>query len=161
MTIDRLVHLQNLIQGYYEQLECKENALLIAEPSEKARIQQQIDVVKRDISRVEREYWTNWKSKTAQLEIADGDAEIINAEIVSAVEIVEFEPTVQNNRELIELLNEIKSELGKPAPAAGKLKTSIPLLPGFLSYEMELDTEGILRRVFPTFANLAKKLKKI
>jgi hypothetical protein len=29
-----------------------------------------------------------------------------------------------------------------------------------LSYELELDTEGLLRRLFPTFSKLAGKLKK-
>ncbi len=161
MSTDRLSHLQKLIQGYYQQLKGKEVALLTVEPSDRVRIEQQIEVVKGDIARVEGEYWRNWKSKAAQLEIADGDAEIINAEIVSAVENIEFQPAVQNNAELIKLLNEIKSELGKPTTAAaGKLKAAIPLLPGFLSYEMELDTEGLLRRIFPMFAKLGSKLKK-
>jgi hypothetical protein len=160
MSTDRLSHLQELIQRYYQQLEGKENTLLTIEGGERVRIEQQIEVVKGDIARVEGEYWRNWKSKAAQLEIADGDAEIINAEIVSAVENIEFQPAVQNNAELIKLLNEIKSELGKPTAAAGKLKTAIHLIPGFLSYEMELDTQGFLRSIFPMFAELVSKLKR-
>lgn len=61
----------------------------------------------------------------------------------------------------MKVLQEIKAELSKPGiPAAGKLKAAIPLLPGLISYEMELDTEGLLRRVFPTFCNFAEKIKK-
>jgi hypothetical protein len=77
------------------------------------------------------------------------------------VEFLEIEPAVQSNAELMKVLQEIKAELSKPGiPAAGKLKAAIPLLPGVISYEMELDTEGLLRRVFPTFCNFADKLKK-
>jgi hypothetical protein len=95
------------------------------------------------------------------LDISDADADIVTAEIMQEVEILAYQPTVQNNAELVKLLTEIKSELTKPKiPGSGKLKAAIPLLPGFLSYEMELDTEGLLRRIFPTFSKLAEKLKK-
>jgi hypothetical protein len=161
MSTDRLSHLQNLIQGYYEQLEGKENTLLTIAGEERVRIEQQIRNLKKDIAKVEREYWAYWGVKGGnQLEISDADAEAINAEIVAEVQMLAFDPGVQQHQELVKLLNDIKVELNKPAPAAGKLKTSIHLIPGFLSYEMELDTEGLLRRIFPMFAKLGSKLKK-
>jgi hypothetical protein len=162
MTIDRLSHLQTEIEGYYEQLAGKESALRTIEESEKVRIDQQIRKVKQDIAKIQGEYWLLMKSQTARLDISDADADIVTAEIMQEVEILAYQPTVQNNAELVKLLTEIKSELTKPEiPGSGKLKAAIPLLPGFLSYEMELDTEGLLRRIFPTFSKLAGKLKKI
>jgi DNA repair exonuclease SbcCD ATPase subunit len=162
MTIDRLSHLQTEIEGYYEQLAGKEFALRTIEESEKVRIEQQIRKVKQDLAKIESEYWVLLKSQTAQLEITDADAEIVTAEIMQEVEILQCQPTVQSNAELVKLLTEITAELTKPGiPGSGKLKAAIPLLPGFLSYEMELDTEGLLRRLFPTFSKLAGKLKKI
>ncbi len=162
MTIDRLSHLQTEIKGYYEQLAGKESALRTIEESEKVRIEQQIRKVKQDIAKIQSEYWLLLKSQTAQLEITDADAEIVTAEIMQEVEILQYQPTVQSNAELVKLLNEIKAELTKPGiPGSGKLKAAIPLLPGFLSYEIDLDTEGLLRRLFPTFSKLAGKLKKI
>ncbi len=93
--------------------------------------------------------------------IPQEDAERVASELVREVKILEIEPAVQRNAELMKVLQEIKAELSKPGiPAAGKLKAAIPLLPGVISYEMELDTEGLLRRVFPTFCNLADKIKK-
>jgi hypothetical protein len=161
MTIDRLSHLQALIGDYYEQLAGKEVALKNIEPAEKVRIEHQIRDVKKDIAKIQGEYWVLLKSQTAQLDITDADAEIVTAEIIQEVEILQYQPTVQSNAELVKLLNEIKAELTKPEiPGFGKLKAAIPLLPGFLSYEMELDTEGLLRRLFPTFSKLAGKLKK-
>jgi len=95
------------------------------------------------------------------LTIPEADAEIVESQLRQEVEFLEIEPAVQSNAELMKVLQEIKAELSKPGiPAAGKLKAAIPLLPGLISYEMELDTEGLLRRVFPTFCNFADKLKK-
>jgi ribosomal protein L29 len=149
------------IEGYYEQLAGKESALRNIEESEKVRIKQQIRKVKQDIANIQGEYWVLLNSQTAQLDITDADADIVTAEIIQEVEILQYQPTVQNNAELVKLLTEIKAELTKPEiPGSGKLKAAIPLLPGFLSYELELDTEGLLRRLFPTFSKLAGKLKK-
>jgi hypothetical protein len=161
MTTARLAHLQTEIEGYYEQLAGKESALRTIEDSEKVRIEQQIRKVKQDIAKIQGEYWLLLKSQTAQLEITDADADIVTAEIIQEVEILEYQPTVQSNAELVKLLTDIKVELTKPETlGSGKLKAAIPLLPGFLAYELELDTEGLLRRLFPTFSKLARKLKK-
>jgi hypothetical protein len=161
MTIDRLFHLQTEIEAYYKQLACQESAQRKIEDSQKERIGQQISDTKKDIGKIQGEYWVLLKSQAARLEITDADAEIVTAEIIQEVEILQYQPTVQGNAELVKLLTEIKAELTKPEiPGSCKLKAAIPLLPGFLSYEMELDTEGLLRRLFPTFSKLAGKLKK-
>jgi hypothetical protein len=137
MTIDRLSHLQALIEDYYEQLAGKEVALKDIEPAEKVRIEQQIRKVKQDIAKIQGEYWLLLKSQMAQLDITDADADIVTAEIIQEVEILQYQPTVQSNAELVKLLTEIKAELTKPGiPGSGKLKAAIPLLP-FLSYELE------------------------
>jgi hypothetical protein len=161
MISDRLSHLQSEVQGYYEQLAGKEKAKRLAEQAEKVRIQQGIDELKQEQGSVEREYWLRWRAEINGLTIPEAEAEIIASQLVQEVEILEFEPAVQGNAELLEVLQEIKAELSKPeTPATGKLKAAIPLLPGVISYEMELDTEGLLRRAFPTFCKLADKLKK-
>jgi hypothetical protein len=161
MSTDRLSHLQNLIQGYYDQLEGKENTLLTIAGEERVRLKIQIRQFKKEIAEVEREYWVYWGVKGGtQLEIGDAEAESVNAEIVAEVQMLAFNPSVQQHQELVKLLDNIKVELNKPTPAAGKLKAVIPILPGILSYEMDLDTEGLLRRIFPMFAKLGEKLKK-
>jgi hypothetical protein len=160
-TTERLSHLQALIKDYYEQLAGKEVTLKNIEPAEQVRIEQQIRKVKQDIAKIQGDYWLLLKSQAAQLDITDADADIVTAEIIQEVEMLQYQPKVQNNAELVKLLTEIKAELTKPEiPGSGKLKAAIPLLPGFLSYELELDTEGLLRRIFPTFSKLAEKLKK-
>ena len=161
MISKRLSHLQSEVEKYYDQLAGQEEAKRLVEDAQKVRIQQGIDKLKRDIGSVEREYWLRWGAEIAGLTIPEADAEIVASELVREVEILEIEPAVQSNAELMKVLQEIKAELSKPGiPAAGKLKAAIPLLPGVISYEMELDTEGLLRRVFPTFCKFAEKIKK-
>jgi hypothetical protein len=161
MTIDRLSHLQKQVHRYYEQLQDHENALTTAPPGGKAIIRQRIEDLREELTSVETDYWHCWKAIGSQLEIVDTDSDVIVAEIVSSVDTFSFQPSVKSNAELLKLLHEIKAELTKPElPGSGKLKAAIPLLPGFLSYEVELDTEGLLRRLFPTFSKLAGKLKK-
>ncbi|MEG4207389.1 hypothetical protein QUA20_26125 [Microcoleus sp. Pol7_A1] len=161
MISDRLSHLQSEVQGYYRQLAGKETAKRTARFEDKELLQQQIDVLKKELGSVEREYWLRWRAEIAGLTIPEADAEIVASQLVGEVEILEIEPAVHSNAELMKALQEIKAELSKPGiPAAGKLKAAIPLLPGVISYEMELDTEGLLRRVFPTFSKLAEKIKK-
>jgi hypothetical protein len=156
-----LSQLQSEVEKYYDQLADQEEAKRLAEDAQKVRIQQGIDKLKRDIGSFEREYWRQWRAEIAGLTIPEADAEIVASQLVREVESLEIEPAVQSNAELMKALQEIKAELSKPGiPAAGKLKAAIPLLPGVISYEMELDTEGLLRRVFPTFCSLADKLKK-
>ncbi len=161
MVSDRLFHLQSEVKAYYEQLAGKETAKRLAEEAEKVRIQQQIDKLKKELGKFEREYWTRWQMEIAGLTMPEADAEALATGMLQEVEILEIEPQVQGNAELMQVLHEIKAALSKPGtPAAGKLKAAIPLLPGVISYEMELDTEGLLRRVFPTFCKVADKLKK-
>lgn len=160
MVSDRLSHLQSEVKGYYEQLAGKEKAKRLARLEDKELIQQQIDELKKELGSVEREYWLRWRMEIAGLAIPEADAEAVATGMLQEVEILEFEPQVQRNTELMQVLQQIKAELSKPGtPAAGKLKAAIPLLPGVISYEMELDTEGLLRRAFPTFCKLVDKLK--
>ena len=161
MISDRLSHLQSQVQSYYKQLAGREKAKLLARFEDKELLQQGIDALKEELRSVEGEYWLCWRTEIAGLNIPEADAEIVASQLVGEVEFLEIEPAVQTNAELMKVLQEIKAELSKPGiPAAGKLKAAIPLLPGVISYEMELDTAGLLRRVFPTFCNLADKLKK-
>jgi hypothetical protein len=161
IVIDRLSHLQSEVEAYYEQLADKERALRLAETGDKARRRQQIRELQTELGGVERDYWLRLKAEASGLTIPEVEAEVMVGKLLTEVDSLAFSPTVQANAELMKLLQEIKAELTREGtPGSGKLKATIPLLPGFLSYELELDTEGFLRQVFPLFRDLAKKPKK-
>ncbi|WP_333386904.1 hypothetical protein [Microcoleus sp. POL10_C6] len=53
------------------------------------------------------------------------------------------------------LLREIRDKLNEPGtPAAAKAKLALPLIPGILAYEVELDTENTLRKVLQPIKRL-------
>jgi hypothetical protein len=161
MVSNRLFHLQTEVEAYYEQLSGIEKARRLAPQEDKTRLQQKIRELQTELSSAERDYWLRWEAEASGLTIPETEAEVMVGELLTEVDSLAVSPTVQANTELMKLLQEIKAELTKTeTPGSGKLKAAIPLLPGFLSYELELDTEGLLRRLFPLFCNLAKKLKK-
>lgn len=155
--MSRLPQLYENLQLLYAQLNDHENYLITVEPSQKMRIQQQIDKLWKLIRPIEKEYQRSLRLEMKSLTVMQEDAEVIVAELVG------FTEDISNNSrlypdELINLLQEIQNTLYEQnKPAAGKLKLAIPLFLNILSYEVELDAENTLRQLFPTFGKLLKK----
>jgi tetratricopeptide (TPR) repeat protein len=169
MTTDRLQHtksprltrLQKLLQAYYEQLECQENALLTCQQIDRPNIKQEIERLTQEIIGAKNDYWQYWGQIGARkLEISNLEAEVINAEIIGEIELLRFQREVEHHGQVLKLLDSLQIALTQTLPAAGKLKGIIPLLPEFLAHDLELETEGLLRRVFPIFSSLEGKLTK-
>ncbi len=157
----RLTQLQKRIQAYYEQLECQENAFLTCTAIERSTIKQQLESLTQEMIPAIRDYWQYWGGTGArELEISDLEAEVIKAEIIGEIEMLRFQRGVEHHGEAIKLLDKLQQGLTEPVPAGGKLKGIIPLLPEFLAWDLELETEGLLRRVFPIFSSLEGKLTK-
>jgi hypothetical protein len=162
MVSDRLSQLEKNLKSLYAQLGAAEDGAIGAiSKIDKLKYQQEIaNEIQPQIQKYERQYRQQWQIESVDLAIADEEAEVIIGQLVQGVDILTIEPVVQSNAQMMKLLQEIKVELTKPEiPGSGKLKAAIPLLPGFLSYELELDTEGLLRRTFPTFCKLTEKLR--
>jgi tetratricopeptide (TPR) repeat protein len=158
----RLTQLQKSIQAYYEQLECQENALLTCKPIDRSNIKHQIEHLTQEIIPAIKDYWKYWGEVGArELEISDLEAEVVNAEIMCEIEMLRFQRGVmEHHGQVLKLIDKLQLALIQPIPAAGKLKGVIPLLPEFLAHDLELETEGLLRRVFPIFSSLDEKLTK-
>lgn len=154
---NRLLQLHKNLQMLYEQLGSIEDYLITVEPGQRARIQQQKNDLLIQIRSFEEEYQQCMRLEVRSLTVPQEEAEVIVAELV------DFTENISNNRrqysdEVINLLQEIRNTLNQPnKPAVGKLKVAIPLFFNILSYEVELDTESTLRRLFPTFSKLLKK----
>jgi hypothetical protein len=157
MPSDRLIHLQNRVHNLYEQLAAKENALDTTPAEDKVRIQQQIDrFKKKDIQLAEQDYWLRLGTEFKNLTVPEQGAETIVSTIIQESEVLYAQSIYPD--QLNKILQEILIELRKSEiPASGKLKAAIPLLPGFVTYEMELETGGLLRRIFPTVFQILGK----
>lgn len=152
MTSDRLSAVEANLKAWYKQLEGQEEALRLAEYSQRERIRQQIQLTWKDIRQCEQEYAARLSQQVKRQEMPEATAEIVVAELVDEVELLQT--TVQQD-EVKVLMAQILTELQKPSsPASAKLKVVIPLIPNIVSYELEGDTESVVRRLFPTFVKV-------
>ena len=157
--VDRLADVQNKLNMLYEQLSGKEKALLLAEESEKTRIEQQIRLTWERIHRYESEYTITLSQQVKRQALPEPVAETVTAELVDEIEVL---TPLQHHDDVKTLLQEILQELQKPdSPASAKLKVAIPLIPNVVSYELEGDTESVVRRLFPTFVKMYEGLRSL
>jgi Effector-associated domain 1 len=103
----------------------------------------------------EREYWEYLESEVYAEDLDEKDAEIaiakVRSELSPVLDAQFLDVTKKTNypEKLLELLEEIRDKLNEDeSPAVAKAKLALPLIPGVLSYEVELDTEDSLRKIF-------------
>lgn len=152
MAVDRLANIQGLLADLYEQLAGQERAKIRAEDAQKARIQQQIRDTWTEIRGYESEYVLTLSQQVKRQDLPEPIAEVVMGELVDELEVL---APLEKRDETKQLLLEILAELKKPGvPASAKLKVAIPIIPNVVSYELEGDTESVVRRLFPTFVKV-------
>lgn len=81
--------------------------------------------------------------------------------MVQEVERVESQSRVDYPDEVRQKLQEILDKLNEPGTAAAaKAKLALPLIPGIVAYEMELDTENTLRQIFQPIKRLYQEIRQ-
>ena len=159
MSQDRLADIQTSLDKLYEQLAGEEDAFLLEEEANKTRIQQKIRKTWKRIRVFEQEYAQRLSQQIKRENLPESIAEEITADLVEEIEILE---PLEKQNEVRLLLQQILIELRKPEiPASAKLKVALPIIPNVMSYELEGDTESVLRRLFPTFTKAYSGLKSI
>ena len=161
MAHDRLADVEGLLDNLYKRLAGEEKAKANSAEEERARIQNKIGDTWKDIRQYETEYAQRMSQAVRKAEeVPEAVAETAIAEIVDEVEILETRPL---QPEVSELLQEILVELRKPTtpelPASAKLKVALPIIPKIVSYEIEGDTESVVRLLFPTFTRVLKGIR--
>lgn len=107
----------------------------------------------------EREYWQQLalQANSYQPEEVAASNAIVEVQ-AQVIEVIDSQSQVNYPDELRQLLLEIRDKLNQPGElAAAKAKLALPLIPGIVSYEVELDTENALRRVFQPIKRLFKE----
>ena len=161
MSIDRISSLQERLERLYFILEGLEAAKDKSSDDEKPRITLKIKDQWRDIRAVEQEYAQQLTQQVKRQNLPEAIAQTVVGELVDELEMMQ---PIAKTDEMRSMLKEILTELQKPGtPAAAKLKVAIPIIPNILTYEIEGDTESVVRRLFPTFVKVyegirAKKL---
>jgi hypothetical protein len=158
MPSERLIDLNKSLVDLYEQLSGLEKAFDRARDEDKVPLNHRIRDKEYEI-RIRTDKFLRQLSQeidSLMLLVSEQEAEQVLGEIINEAEIVKLEGGYSDK--LQQKLEELLTQMKKPAiPASGKLKAAIPILPGFIAYELEVDTEGLIRRIFPTFCRLLEK----
>ncbi|HEY9828956.1 MAG TPA: hypothetical protein V6D26_00150 [Stenomitos sp.] len=152
----RLADLEELIETNYQKLAKFQKRLdRTASVREEFDIEGDIPKIRKAIRDYEAEYWELLAQEARTCEVAEVDASYAIVEVVQEVELIENKLSANYPDQFMRLLLEIREKLNEPGqPAAAKAKLALPLVPGILSYEVELDTESSLRRAFQPIKRL-------
>ena len=158
MNQRRLNDLQDNLDLLYEKLGMFENELIMA-----ANANQKFELKKRiakeilpSIRRYESEYWDLFPKDNVVF--SDEEAEATLVEVDQAVKAIERVDAAEYPPGMMELLQEIRNQLNDmDKAAAAKLKVALPIVPMLASYELEMDTEGMLSRIWQPIRNRLKR----
>ncbi|MEG3967319.1 hypothetical protein QUA00_06765 [Microcoleus sp. T2B6] len=154
----RLADLENILDSLYETLgEAQKRRAYANDIFEKNSIKQRLRrEVLPEIRKYEEEYWSLLAEEPPDCvdEVAASHAIV---KVVEEVKLIQSQPN-QYPDEFMQKLQKILDKVNEPqTPAAGKLIATLPFIPGIMSYELELDTEISLKRVFAGIKKLLKK----
>ncbi|MCZ8064943.1 MAG: hypothetical protein ACK5QJ_02215 [Microcystis sp.] len=153
----RLAYLEDNLEILYEKLGEFEQELIISssQPAKfelKQRIKREILP---NIRRYEAEYWEIYPKEAIIISDEEAASQLVKVE--QAVESIDrisltFDP------ELIPLLQDIRAELEEQNKAASaKLKVVLPLIPMIASYELEIETEGLMYKAWKSIKRLVRR----
>ncbi|MCC3573342.1 MAG: hypothetical protein JGK30_14715 [Microcoleus sp. PH2017_40_RAT_O_B] len=157
--IRRLTDLEKTLELRYETLgEAEKDLAMTTNTFEITSIKQRIrERVLPDIRKCEAEYWQLLAQEARTCDVAEAEASDAIIEVVQEAELIQSQPD-KYPAELMQKLQAILDKLNEPGQlAAGKAKLVLSLIPGLVSYELEMDTESSLRRVFQPIKRMYKK----
>ncbi len=156
--LTRLHELQDILELLYEKLKSYERELLISSsPSAKFELRKRIeDEILPDIRRYEAEYWQLYPQEA--IVITDEEAENQLAQIEPAIKSIENIPSSSYPAELIPLLQNVRASLeDSEKTTSDKLKVVLPIIPMIDSYELEIDTEVPIYKVWERIKEMFRR----
>ncbi len=154
----RLADLDELIETNYQKLAKFQKRLdRTASVREEFDIEGDIPKIRKVIRNYEAEYWALLAKETYSYAVEENEASSALLDVeAQVVRVIESQPNL--NGELMQKLQAILNKLNEPeTPIAAKAMLTLPLIPGILSYEVELDTENSLKRAFDPIKKLYKR----
>ncbi len=154
----RLTDLEGLLELLYEKLSEFERELIVtASTPAKFELKQKIKrEILPSIRQYEAEYWKLYP--TEAIIISDEEAESQLVKVEQAVKSIERIPSAEYPKELVPLLHDIQTKLEDLDKAASaKLKVVLPLIPLIASYELEMDTEGVMYKAWKSIKELVRR----
>ncbi|MDZ8183421.1 MAG: hypothetical protein RMX96_00970 [Nostoc sp. ChiSLP02] len=155
---DRLNDLKDILDLLYEKLGEFEKELFTSnsQPAKfelKQRIKREILP---NITKYETEYWQLYPQEAIIISEEEAETQLVKVE--QAVVSIEQRPPITYPSELISLLQEIRDKLEKQDKAASaKLKVVLPLIPAIVSYELEMETEGLMYKAWEKIRRIVRR----
>ena len=155
---NRLNDLRDILDLLYEKLGEFEKELIIS--SSKPANFELKQRIKREtlpaIRQYETEYWELYPKEA--IIISDEEAQTQLAIVEEAVASIEQIASSTYPSALISLLEEIRDKLEEQDKAASaKLKVVIPLIPAIASYELEMETEGLMYEAWKKIKGMIRR----
>lgn len=154
----RLADLEELLDLLDEKLGSYQKELLInLNPDVQFQLKQRI---KREIlpqmRQYEREYWGLYPQEA--IIISDDEAQTQLVKVEQAVESIQQISHAKYPAELVQLLQDIRTKLEEgDKVASAKFKVVLPLIPAIASYELEMDTEGLMYKTWKSIKGLLRR----
>lgn len=153
----RLAYLEDNLEILYEKLgEFEQELIISSSKPAKFELKQRIKrEILPNIRRYEAEYWEIYPKEAIIISDEEAASQLVKVE--QAVESIDrisltFDP------ELIPLLQDIRAELEEQNKAASaKLKVVLPLIPMIASYELEIETEGLMYKAWKSIKRLVRR----
>ena len=156
----RLADLEDTIKRLYDRLGYWQKELAIIPPGsdKKFEIQQRIKrELLPEIRRYEKKYWELYPMEEVVIPEDEAASQLVQVE--QAVTSLEQGSFAEYPPEMFALLQEIRARLdGLERSASAKLKVAIPLIPAIASYELEMDTEGVMSKTWKPLRGLIRRL---
>jgi hypothetical protein len=155
---NRLNDLKDILDLLYERLgEFEKELMFSSNKSANFDLKQRIKrEILPNIRKYETEYWELYPQET--IIISDEEAETQLVRVEQAVISIEQMPSITYHSELISLVQEIRDKLEKQDKAASaKLKVVLPLIPAIISYEMDMETEGLMYKAWEEIKRIVRR----
>jgi hypothetical protein len=154
----RLAYLEDNLEILYEQLgEFEQELIISSSKPAKFELKQRIKrEILPNIRRYEAEYWELYPKEAIIISDEEAASQLVKVE--QAVESIDRISLTFYPRELIPLLQDIRAELEEQNKAASaKLKVVLPLIPMIASYELEIETEGLMYKAWKSIKRLVRR----
>lgn len=154
----RLADLEDILKILYEQLgEFEQELIISSSKPAKFELKQRIKrEILPNIRRYEAEYWELYPKEAIIISDEEAASQLVKVE--QAVESIDRISLTFYPPELIPLLQDIRAELEEQNKAASaKLKVVLPLIPMIASYELEIETEGLMYKTWESIKRLVRR----
>ena len=154
----RLAYLEDILELLYEKLgEFEQELIISSSKPAKFELKQRIKrEILPNIRRYEAEYWELYPKEAIIISDEEAASQLVKVE--QAVESIDRISLTFYPPELIPLLQDIRAELEEQNKAASaKLKVVLPLIPMIASYELEIETEGLMYKTWESIKRLVRR----